>query len=283
MAALRILRLADQSEPRVRQQVERALRQLQQMVNVTALEQILKSRDYFSMSQLASQLPSRMLPALSTLRRLYTKAASEEVAKLRRSGIRMNLQMTDPYMIEAARRNAATLLANVSTETQKAVRSIIARSFEEGLRPRDAAKMIRSVVGLTDRQARSVFEYRSRLIADGYTDVQATAAAEKMADRLLTYRAKTIARTETIAAATAGQLASWRAAQQRGLISTSARKVWITTADDRLCRHCLAMDGQEALLYSTFESGSGPLDAPPLHPNCRCAIGIRLRSLRKAA
>lgn len=283
LAARRLLHLADQSEPRVEKQIERALRQLQTAIDVDLLANVLASGDYFAMSQLYAALPKRMDPAVETLKRLFMKASKEEVGKLNRAGVGISFNAVDPFMVEAARRNAARLVVDVSAQTQAAIRTVIVSSFEDGIAPRQAAKLIRGLVGLTERQAESVYRYRQSLIAEGMSPVEATSRALARAERLIQLRARTIARTETIAAATAGQLASWRSAMNRGMLPNDAKKVWITTPDDRLCRFCARMNGQKALLFSTFESSEGPLDGPPLHPNCRCAIALQFASMRVAA
>jgi hypothetical protein len=47
--------------------------------------------------------------------------------------------------------------------------------------------------------------------------------------------------------------------------------VWIVTDDERLEVRCEALDGVQVPLGAAFVSG---VQAPPLHPNCRCAVGL---------
>jgi hypothetical protein len=48
-------------------------------------------------------------------------------------------------------------------------------------------------------------------------------------------------------------------------------KEWLTALDDRVCRICSGNEGDGPIaLGAYFSSGD---DAPPGHPNCRCAIG----------
>lgn len=285
LAARRLLKLADEAEPRTRQQVLRALQELQRSVDITHLERVIASGDYFAMHDLVSSLPSRMAGVLTTLRRLSVRAAREEALKLKTYGVQFGFQMNDPAMIEAARQGAGRLITGVTAETRRAVRAVITRSFQEGIQPRDAAKMVRSIVGLTERQAQTVTQYRARLVAEGHTPQEALQRARMLSERLIRQRAQTIARTETIAAATRGQLTTWRSAANRGLLPNDAHKVWLTTPDDRLCRFCRSMNGQSAPLHAMFVSRFGPVDAPPLHPQCRCAIALRasVNSQRRAA
>lgn len=285
LAARRLLKLADDAEPRTRQQIERALVGLQQSVDIRQLERVIASGDYFAMQDLVSNMPARFLSAVTTLRRLFVRAAREEALKLQTYGIRLQFQAVDPFMVDAARQGAGRLVTQITAETRRAIRSIITRSFQDGIAPRDAAQMIRRVIGLTERQAQSVYQYQSHLIDDGYSPSQAARMSQRFSDRLLSQRARTIARTETISAATRGQLASWRAAETRGLLPNDVRKVWITTPDDRLCRYCRVMHGESVLMHSKFPTRFGPVDGPPLHPLCRCALALKSDAMpqRRAA
>jgi len=85
-------------------------------------------------------------------------------------------------------------------------------------------------------------------------------------------RAETIARTETMRAANAGQREAWSQAEDDGLIEEGQTRVWIVTDDDRLCQDCEDMDGEEAALGEDYDGDGG--DGPPLHPDCRCTEGL---------
>lgn len=82
-------------------------------------------------------------------------------------------------------------------------------------------------------------------------------------------RAELIARTELMDAANQGALEAMSSAQDAGLLSANATKVWIASPD--ACDDCLDLDDEEVALDDDFSSGD---DAPPAHPNCRCSIGV---------
>jgi SPP1 gp7 family putative phage head morphogenesis protein len=80
-------------------------------------------------------------------------------------------------------------------------------------------------------------------------------------------RSMLIARTETIRASNYGALEGYR---QTGIVNA---KKWLVTKDDRLCLNCRALDGVELPLDGIYTSNSyEDVLAPPLHPNCRCAL-----------
>ncbi len=81
-------------------------------------------------------------------------------------------------------------------------------------------------------------------------------------------RAEMIARTEVMDAANEGLAQSWSQAQEEGLLPADAKKEWIATSD--ACPECEEVDGEVVPIDDDFSVG----DDPPLHPNCRCTMGI---------
>jgi len=75
----------------------------------------------------------------------------------------------------------------------------------------------------------------------------------------------TISRTEIIRASNQGTIEGWRQADDLGLISDTARKQWIAFDP---CDICQDLDGTEVPWQDDFDGG---IDAPPAHPNCKCA------------
>jgi hypothetical protein len=197
---------------------------------------------------------------------------------------------TNPEAIRWAETQAAKLVVDVSESTRRAIREIISRAFEEGLAPREAAKLIRSAVGLTHQQSMAVINLRMQLLeAKPGTRVRGVRVPKtgasgdfvnkvgtKYADRLRKQRALTIARTETVEASNVGQQLAWKEAKKEGLLTNRALREWIVTPDDRLCLQCLPMSGATAPIDGTFKTPEGrSVSGPPLHPRCRCGQGLR--------
>jgi SPP1 gp7 family putative phage head morphogenesis protein len=97
--------------------------------------------------------------------------------------------------------------------------------------------------------------------------------ANELADRIAEStgfsddRAEMIARTELIAANNQGNLQSYRDAADEGV---NVLKEWITAGDDLVSEECQENEDEGPIpLDEDFPSGD---DAPPLHPNCRCAL-----------
>ncbi|MFZ2988075.1 phage minor head protein [Ideonella sp.] len=100
-------------------------------------------------------------------------------------------------------------------------------------------------------------------LAEGWSADELKAAV-KDSGAFSSARAETIARTEIAHADMAGAMAGYRAS---GVVRG---KVWSTAADDRVSEECQACaDAGEISLDDLFPGG---VDAPPLHPRCRCTV-----------
>lgn len=81
-------------------------------------------------------------------------------------------------------------------------------------------------------------------------------------------RAEMIARTEAMDAANEGLAQGWSQAVDEGLLTGDEQKEWIATPG--CCDECDAVDGEKVPMDEDFSVG----DDPPLHPNCRCTMGL---------
>jgi len=205
----------------------------------------------------------------------------------------MEFDRTNPEAVKWARTRAAQLVTEVTAETQKAIRHIIARAFREGIAPRESARLIRDVVGLRTDQTDSVLALRTRLLAAerkagasitvpprGLGADRISAILKRQAQRQLRQRALLIARTETIAASNAGQQELWRQAVSSGLLRGNELQMWTVSFDERLCPVCRPLNGVTVPMGVPFQTSLGPVYAPPAHPNCRCAVVLSVPSPR---
>jgi SPP1 gp7 family putative phage head morphogenesis protein len=81
-------------------------------------------------------------------------------------------------------------------------------------------------------------------------------------------RAEMIARTESMDAANEGLTQGWDQAVEEGLLTGDEQKTWIAAEDP--CPECEEVDGETVPMDEDFSVG----DDPPLHPNCRCTMGL---------
>ena len=184
--------------------------------------------------------------------------------------------ITNPRAIEWIRRHAAELVTRITEDQRRAVSRIIQRMFEDGVPPEQAARELRQVVGLHERYALAVDNYRRGLTEQGMDRELRDARVAQYADRLRANRARVIARTESISASAHGTQELWRQARDTGLLDESrTKREWLVTPDERLCEICEPMEGQQVGLEEPFTTGEGLLvDTPPAHVQCRCAMRL---------
>ena len=208
---------------------------------------------------------------------------------------------TNQESVDWSKRYGSKKIVQISNETRRTIRQMISQAFVDGIPPAKAAQAIRKEIGLTRFQANAVRnlaqemqdrqrglvrrggkQFGPRVPKGGYSSVQIQAATKRYGERLLRERALTIARTETIAAANEGQRRLWLEGRKNGSIPSFLVKEWIVTPDDALCPVCRGMIGQQRELDKQFNTGRfGPVQRPPAHPKCRCAMGLAKRKKAK--
>ncbi len=169
---------------------------------------------------------------------------------------------TNPRAIEFARSRAAALVTRIGRKTRDGIRELIAMGLREGIAPRALAARLSKLIGLRPDQVSSL----ERFASTGATRGQ----IERYATKLLRDRAVLIARTETMRAANEGQRELWRQAVSAGDLPQSAKRVWISTGDNRVREEHANVDGEVVGIDENFSIGVEPGD----EPNCRCAQGI---------
>lgn len=178
-----------------------------------------------------------------------------------------------PRAIAFVERSGANLVKEIGLGTRNAIRNEIKKALVEGLGVDRNARNIRNIIGLTERQAGAVTRFRKASLESGLSNEVVERRTKEYSERLLKARAENIARTELMTAANQGHLEMLRQGVEEGLIPADTKRVWIVTPDDRLCPLCRPMEGQETGIFGMFVSAKGNIDAPPLHPQCRCATG----------
>lgn len=195
---------------------------------------------------------------------------------------RESFDLVNPETVAWVETYSLELITAIDDATREAIRALLLRSANGELTVDRVAKLIGESIGLTPTQAvamenveRDAFD---KALKAGKSVAQAQEMAGKAAERYrkaaIKMRAENIARTETLRAANAGQQALWNQHIKDGLLPVSAMKIWIVTPDDRLCPRCRQLRDLEAPVSEPFQTPEGEVDYPPLHPRCRCAMGI---------
>ncbi len=196
---------------------------------------------------------------------------------------------------------AFPLIRQISDATREGVRGVVLDAFREGGHPFEQARRIRGMIGLTANQNAAVMNYRAALsgtgsqlrdaltrsLRDGRFDPTVLRAARNNAaltpkqvdqmtsryyDRFINYRAKTIARTESIRASVQGQRAAWAQAIKQGYLPKDQEREWEVSGDENTCPECLALDGEVRGMNEEFSPGV--MEPPDVHPTCRCSVKL---------
>jgi len=234
--------------------------------------------------------------------------------------IRFSFGHTNPDVVARLQSNEFRLIRELSDQSRKAVADAIRKGITEGRNPIDVARDVRAHIGLTERQAQAVRNYRQALqdadrsalnrvlrdrrfdptvrsaLGDAGNNLSASQIDSMVARyeaRTLKYRAETIARTESTRALNEGNTQTWRQAVADGLLSADQiTRRWIYTRDDRTRDAHIAIPGMNpdgVGLDQPFETPLGPLlypgdpaGTPDNVIQCRCATIIRYKP-KKAA
>jgi hypothetical protein len=178
-----------------------------------------------------------------------------------------------PESSQWARHAAGMMISQITGEQRDVVRDVVSAAALGVGDWGDVAQTVRGSIGLTTQQAGWVSNHYDRAyltaIRSGMGTAQARARARDSASRYQTsvhrYRANTIARTETMRAASEGRMQAWNQGLTQGFISPLWRKEWVAEAN--ACEICRGVGGKKIGIKESF-----PVGEPPAHPNCRCDV-----------
>lgn len=281
----RLHRAADAKSRAMRMAVTKAITDAQNALHLQLLMNALTVRDLTRIDVLTAQawadsakpvLLQRMKRHLSELFEEGSSAGNEDIET---RGVGPEEQFIDPAPNAAdewAESHIGELIANVSADTRKMIRELVEKMFSEGLSTREMATKIRDRLGLTRPLLARLAKFEREAVKKGVTGAELERKVSRFTRRLIRQRAFLIARTEGIRAVSEGQTSIWNQAQQEGILPQDQKQFWITTEDDDVCKICMPMNGQERGIREMFTGGNGAaISAPPAHPGCRCARGLR--------
>lgn len=221
------------------------------------LIEILVARDWGElMRRFQAAVQVSYLPGVDQARRVLTGVVGTSAGEMiRLEGIRLAFDLKNPAVERWIERRAAELVTGVTQDGVEAIRQVVLRGYTEGLGARTTGRMIREFVGLTPRDAGAVGRFVREMGEQGLGERAVLRNGATYARRLRNLRAESIARTETIRATIAGQVAVWDQMLDEGLLDRRRTWLrWMTTEDDRLCEFCAPMDGMKIRPGEMFTS-----------------------------
>lgn len=200
------------------------------------------------------------------------------VAEPLRVSLAVMFNQVNDEAVRIARTMTGQRITAISDTTLEGVRTILERAFAEGRTPDQTARALAHSVGLTPGQVNQLANYGRGLEEAGVPFARQEKLMRARARRLLRMRGETIARTETMQAAMAGQQSLYEAAQAQGFVPAGMKRYWILTFDDRLCAICQRIPGlnlEGRGIFEPFVTPVGSVLHPPGHIQCRCAVSLR--------
>lgn len=215
-------------------------------------------------------------------------------------GDRFTFDLYDQKTQDRIRRSQDDLIQQLDQEARDSIAEIVLAGAQGGLGPDEIVEDIRSLIGLTDRQARAVMNYQRMLYdldpdalarrlrntdydaqvrdaidsGEDLTDAAISAMTADYAENFLDYRAEMIAQTEATRAANSGLRDAYSQAVDRGALPNEAITRFWQLGDNPcpICESILDANPDGVGIDEDFGSDDGPQDDPPVHPNCFCSV-----------
>lgn len=220
--------------------------------------------------------------------------------RFRKAADVFNFDLYTPEVQAALREAQDDLIRQLEQDARDTIEQIVTSGAMEGLGAADIVADIRSFIGLTDTQAQAVLNYRGMLETLDSTALQRQLRNSTMDDLVraaidsgsfleadvidqmvsdytenyLDYRASTIAQTESVRAVNSGLHEAYSQAISRGALPDDAvKREW--QLGDSPCPICESIPDNNpdgVGVDEDFDSDEGPVDDPPVHPNCMCSV-----------
>ncbi len=224
-----------------------------------------RARDYLAESAVVpSVLIRRLHVEITPLARVFAKAARDaHVATMNAYG-QLSKAAMPPDLSESLLAVIAELSDDLDATAREAVVVALTKAIRGNLSPAELREVFDNSMFLNPQLALAVENLRAGLVAKDVAPGSARSSANQYALSLRRSRAATVARTELAKAVEAGKMTAYdEILSNVGMPTGYAELEWLVTKDDRLCRKCVAMDGDR----TSYDS---PAWSAPLHPNCRC-------------
>lgn len=335
----RLEALARKAEPALAKLILEALKAHPGLVDVDALEEAIRRGNIEgALAALNNDVLAGTYKTVSRELSAIAWAAGSAVPAL--TGTAFVFDHLNPALIDWLRTYTLGLIQEMNDQTLAGVRSALVRGMNAGQGPRETARDVRQVIGLTEYQEKAVARFRSELKGfhlrrsakawnlggkidrapggaqvfkpdeDGspkdevdarrlrdfrfdatlkramekkvpLTQAQIDKMVDRYAERYRKHRSEVIARTESMRATNMGAFEAWKQAILGGKVDQSlVRRQWLTAKDERLCRTCQPVPGMNPArgvkFDQPFQTPKGPVQIPPLHPNCRCSVFNRV-------
>lgn len=250
---------------------------------------------------------------VSAITASYLSGASEAIAMMAMNPGTISFDLSNQRAVDFMRSSRLSLVREMVVDQRQVIGRVMAGAIEDGLNPREHARLFRASVGLTDYQAQVVRNYElalrrgdvenalGRELRDARSDRRIRAAfsgrgaplsqqeikrlVDRYRQRWINYRAEAIGRTEALRSVHQGAEDMWRQAFDSGDVDPAGvQRTWRTRMDGRQRDSHGSMTDQKRPVGEPFRSGAGHALRYPGDPNapasetihCRCVVVTRI-------
>lgn len=160
----------------------------------------------------------------------------------------------------------------LNDSTKEILKDSIQEAYDSGRPARKLAKQISRNVGMNAQQNKGYLSLQKSLEEKGTKQSVIDKRLKNYKDKAIKNRALTIAKQELILATNMAQEASWKQAEDEGLMPKNAKKQWISIIDDRTSDVCKYLHNKVVKWSAEFETKWGNFFGPPAHILCRSGI-----------
>ena len=306
-----LLKIAASYSPKIRRAIIESYREFLGEVSDARIASILRSEGVPGLLALADELGGTIAENVTPLLTDAWRDTGRKASTVLPKGAIVAPFSFDTLRVSAFEASGAYRAAFVTYITEKqrqAINSAIERSIMEGQTVAQLSRAIRGSIGLTVEQERWVENYRRQLLSmdaaaleralrdrrsdglyqrlidsgDMLTSDQIDSMVERYRQRMVKYRAETIARTEAYGAVQMGEYETILAADMQGSLSPLLRRFWVDSADERVRVYhapIASMNPEGVAVNEVFQTPLGPMRYPldPLgsarnRVNCRCHV-----------
>lgn len=190
--------------------------------------------------------------------------------------IAVEFNVLNPRVIDALETLNTKVVQSLGTDAREGLLTAVRQGLQAGKNPREIAKQVRSVIGISPTQAENAVKFAERETAKGKSPEQVARSVAAYEKRAVANNASTNARTASLDAMKEGQRLAWIDAKEKGVVPRDAQlvKTWRGVMDDRERPTHVAMEGQTVPFDSPYSNGQMvPGDS---EYSCRCISIVRV-------
>lgn len=183
--------------------------------------------------------------------------------------VTVGFDVLNPRVIDAVRSLDSRVVNTLKDEIRETVKAFVENGIRDGKNPKEIARDLRPVVGMSPTQTENAEKFRAKMEAKGLPAAKVDKAVATYQRKAIALNANTNARTATVDSLKLGQKLSWQDAIDKGIVDVGLlMKRWVTVGDDRVRDEHRAMNGEAVPFGNVFSNGD---DIPGESTfNCRC-------------